>query len=131
MAQIEVGAVDPVQAFIQTLKDLIEITTVFKDSDSIPPLDYLRATQQTRETFGAIIFAVMSSQMITVADKLPQEARDAFDVEQIQRDLEKDTTNDGTMKEIQRLLDKFSITLDIDTDNLPPGFPGISSGGDD
>lgn len=130
MAQIEVGAVDPVQAFVQTLKDLVEITTVFKENDSIPPLDYLRATQQTRETFGAIVFAVMSAQMVTVSDKLTPESRQAFDAEQIQRDLGKDTSNEGTMKDIARLLDKFSISLDIDTDDLPPGFPGITPGGD-
>jgi len=122
MAQIEVGALDPVNAFITTLKDLIEITNVFKESESIPPIDYLRATAHAKEVFSAITFVILSSQMASVAARLTPEVRAEFDAETTAAELAKDTSVQGTMAGIQRALEKFSVALDIDTSDLPPGF---------
>lgn len=122
MAQIEVGALDPVNAFVTTLKDLIEITEVFKESESIPPIDYLRATAHAKEVFNAITFVILSSQMGSVASRLTPEVRAQFDAETTAAELAKDTSMEGTMNGIKRALEKFSVSLDIDTDDLPPGF---------
>lgn len=122
MAQIEVGALDPVNAFITTLKDLIEITNVFKESESIPPIDYLRATAHAKEVFNAITFVILSSQMASVAARLTPDVRTAFDAETTAAELAKDGSMEGTMASIQRTLEKFSVALDLDTDDLPPGF---------
>lgn len=122
MAQIEVGALDPVNAFITTLKDLIEITTVFKESESIPPIDYLRATAHAKEVFNAITFVILSSQMASVAARLTPEVREQFDAETTAAELAKDTSMEGTMNGIKRALEKFAVSLDLDTDDLPPGF---------
>lgn len=129
MAQIEVGALDPVSAFVSTLKDLIEITEVFKSSESIPPIDYLRATAHAKDVFAAVQFVILSSQMSLVADRLTPEVRAEFDAEITARDLAADTSMAGHMAHIKRVLEPFSTAIDIDTDNLPPGL-GFPEDGD-
>lgn len=131
MAQIEVSALDPMNAFETTLKNLLEITEVFKKNEAIPPLDYLRALQHARETLNAITFACIASMQIQVTDRIPQEVRDQHIVEIDAEALSR--IDDGTneqMARIKRLLSPFSMELDLDTDDLPPGFPQPGDTGD-
>lgn len=124
MAQIEVSALDPMDAFTTTLRDLIQITEVFKKNDAIPPIDYLRALHHARETLEAINYAVIASMQIQVVGRVPQEVRDAHLVEiEAEHFARIDDDDDAQIKRIQRLLEPFSLNLDLDTDNLPPGFP--------
>jgi hypothetical protein len=131
MAQIEVSALDPMEAFETTLKNLLEVTEVFKKNEAIPPLDYLRALQHARETLNAITYVCIMSMQMQVNDRIPQEARDQHSAE-IDSDVLARIEDDGDAKmlRLKRLLSPFSLELDLDTDDLPPGFPMPGDAGD-
>jgi hypothetical protein len=72
----------------------------------------------------------MSMQM-QVNDRIPQEARDQHSAE-IDSDVLARIEDDGDAKmlRLKRLLSPFSLELDLDTDDLPPGFPMPGDAGD-
>ena len=131
MAQIEVSALDPMSAFETTLKNLLEITEVFKKNEAIPPIDYLRALQHARETLNAITYVCIASMQIQVNDRIPQEVRDLHSAEIDGEVLSRiDDDDNAKMLRLKRLLSPFSLELDLDTDDLPPGFPIPGDAGD-
>lgn len=126
MAQLDVSALDPVAAVATTLRDLIQLTEIFKTNDAIPPIEYMRSLEHVKETLDAITFMVITAMRMQVKDKIPSEVMEQFQGEKTATDLERlDWTVGQKIARVQKLLAPFSI--DMDLTDLPPGmFPGSS-----
>lgn len=123
MAQIDITALDPVDAFTSTLRNLLEITEVFKKNENIPPLDMMRAFAHAKETLDGITFIVMTGMHMQVRDRIPNEVMEEFNAEQAAEALAHlDATTEQKIAKLKRLLAPFSMEFDMDEDDMPPGF---------
>lgn len=73
---VEIGALDPVRAFDQTLHDLYQIVEIFQaDDTAMTPKDFLNATRAAHERLKAITTMTMIGLTTAVADKIPADVQ--------------------------------------------------------
>ena len=83
---MEIGAFDPVQAFEQTLYDLIQVIEIFEPDDTaMTPMEFLNAAQVAKERLDAIVSVTTRGVIASVAQKIPESALSEF---RAQKDLD-------------------------------------------
>lgn len=76
----EIGALDPVAAFEQTLNDMVNVVKLFADDDSpMTAEDFLHATRAAGERLKAISMFTMAGILSPVAHKVSPEVRREFE----------------------------------------------------
>lgn len=85
---VEFGVFDPVNAFEQTVYDLVQVVEMFQPEDSaMTPKEFLKATAAAEERLKALVTVTMAGVTGAVQDKIPPEVMAEFRAEQDLDDL--------------------------------------------
>lgn len=83
---VEYARIDPVEAFEQTIHDVMQVVDLFKQVDSpMTPMEFLQAAYAAEERLKALTTFTMAGVTGGVRDKIPPEVQAQF---QSQRDLD-------------------------------------------
>jgi hypothetical protein len=80
---VEFGTFDPVQAYDQTLSDLVEVVEMFQGSDSgMSPKEFLAVVAAAEERLKAITTVTIAGVTGSVRNKIPPEVSAEFRAQQ-------------------------------------------------
>lgn len=110
MAEVTVGAFDPIEVVGSQISDLIQITEAFKNHPNLTALDYLRAAYTVKENLMAVVHVTISSimQEVVASDRCSEE-----DLATHRMEMEANMGNpeEKVRKALERLAKTFTIEL--------------------
>lgn len=115
---VSVGAIDPMEVFMTSLQDIMEIGQTFEKHESLPGIEMLRAVTQVKDTVealmhviaGSVIMPAFAAGRVTEDDMNQMAAEEKAEQTRIEGDPE------GVANDIMRLLARFGKAVPMPED---------------